>query len=605
MDVVNAARLCISEYTAPSRRRKARSAHGPAFLHGVRSAGGKGGRPDWAARDGRRTGTRVSTAGTSITLAARLSMFRQIQRVSMSSVRATRTEGASSRGRGDASRRHAVWPPSSPCALLSWMAAASPLERHTIGVLLVDDDAIVRAWIADALRNSEFFVATAVEDAAAAPAAAADGEVSVLLVEYRLPDEDGVELVRRLRERGVDAPALLLTARAHAGLNESALAAGCQGALVKTGHVEPLLTALRLVVSDEPAFDYRNPAGDFECDALAARQREVLGLVTRGLTTDEIAERAEVEPDEVRATVADALAKLRGDGRSDKAASPAAGDAVPAETPASPRAEPLRGAARELASASAACARHPSLSVRERAEVYAAFRESAVERLRALKEEVATLETADQPAGVPGDRLALHAHVVRSGAITVGAPDIEALAGGIEAAVRDTPRLDMHQLRHVDVLVRELGVGVGRLQSIDVGPRYVSPRREDPSGPPIKSVLAIDDDPAQLKLLEVLLRREPNIRFDRAASGAEGLGEARRSPDLILLEVRLPDADGVEVLRRLRGRTWTREVPVIVASLEVGGRADEVRAAGADVVLEKPIDAGQFLRLVRIGVGRG
>ena len=414
------------------------------------------------------------------------------------------------------------------------MSTVPPPERQTLGVLLVEDDAIVRTWIGQALRTTEFFVAAEVEEGAAAAAALSEANPAVMVVDYLLPDHDGVEVVRALREDGVRVPALLLTASARPGLNEAAVVAGFQGTLVKAGQVEPLLAALRLVAAGEPAFDERNPAADLEAGALSRREREVL--------------------------------------------------------------VPHDGSARAVAA---------ELGFRERGEVYAVFAKSAQTELAALHEELARLETVAAESPVAGDRLAFHAHTLRSGAVTVGAAELGALAGEIEAEVRDKPRLAGDELRRVNVLVRELGVRVARLHAVDVAPGYVTPPREDGSGPPPKSVLVVDDDPAVLKLFEVVLRREANLRVERATSGRQALGIAVRSrPDLIVLDILLPDMDGADFLRRLRTHAVLGEIPVIVASVEAAARGEELKEAGADVVLSKPVDTGRFLDLVRIGLGR-
>src|SRR5207247_8608316 len=71
----------------------------------------------------------------------------------------------------------------------------------------------------------------------------------LLLVDYRLPDELGTVLVRRLRENGLDAPVLLVTANAEEGLNERASEAGAQGTTLKSANRDALLAAIRAVAA--------------------------------------------------------------------------------------------------------------------------------------------------------------------------------------------------------------------------------------------------------------------------------------------------------------------------------------------------------------------
>jgi DNA-binding response OmpR family regulator len=77
-----------------------------------------------------------------------------------------------------------------------------------LGILLVEDDAMVRGWVRLSLRNSEFRIAGEACDAAAAVELCTRRAPDLLLVDYRLPDTVGTELVRDLRRQGVAAPAV-------------------------------------------------------------------------------------------------------------------------------------------------------------------------------------------------------------------------------------------------------------------------------------------------------------------------------------------------------------------------------------------------------------
>jgi two-component system, OmpR family, KDP operon response regulator KdpE len=115
-------------------------------------------------------------------------------------------------------------------------------------------------------------------------------------------------------------------------------------------------------------------------------------------------------------------------------------------------------------------------------------------------------------------------------------------------------------------------------------------------------VLVVDDEPAMLRALRINLRvREYDVAT--AATGQETLAEAgRRPPDAVILDLGLPDLDGIEVIRRLRG--WSR-APVIVLS----GRArlgDKIAAldAGADDYVTKPFSMGELLARLRAALRR-
>jgi DNA-binding response OmpR family regulator len=94
-----------------------------------------------------------------------------------------------------------------------------------------------------------------------------------------------------------------------------------------------------------------------------------------------------------------------------------------------------------------------------------------------------------------------------------------------------------------------------------------------------------------MKLVELLLRGR-EIDFSGAATGAEGLAAARADrPDLILLDLQLPDQTGEDVLRALRAEPALRAVPIVMLSAQAS--RDTVRRlleAGADDYLTKPLE---------------
>jgi len=113
----------------------------------------------------------------------------------------------------------------------------------------------------------------------------------------------------------------------------------------------------------------------------------------------------------------------------------------------------------------------------------------------------------------------------------------------------------------------------------------------------VTTVLVIDDEPQIVRALRINLRvREYDVQA--ATSGSEALEvAARHPPDLVILDLGLPDLDGVEVIHGLRG--WT-DAPIIVLS----GRADstnkvEALDAGADDYVTKPFGMDELLARMR------
>jgi PAS domain S-box-containing protein len=116
-----------------------------------------------------------------------------------------------------------------------------------------------------------------------------------------------------------------------------------------------------------------------------------------------------------------------------------------------------------------------------------------------------------------------------------------------------------------------------------------------------KTLLYIEDNLSNLTLVEHLLTRFPEVRLLSAMQGSLGLDLARKHlPDLILLDVHLPDLPGWEVLARLQAEEATRDIPVVVISADATQRQiDRLTQAGARKYLTKPLDVQRFFQTVR------
>jgi PAS domain S-box-containing protein len=113
-------------------------------------------------------------------------------------------------------------------------------------------------------------------------------------------------------------------------------------------------------------------------------------------------------------------------------------------------------------------------------------------------------------------------------------------------------------------------------------------------------ILYIEDNLSNLTLVEEMLGEQPGIELLTAMRGGLGLDLARRHcPDLILLDLHLPDLRGHEVLARLRQDEITRDIPVVVISADATARQiQRLMAAGARSYLTKPLDIGEFFRVI-------
>jgi PAS domain S-box-containing protein len=115
-----------------------------------------------------------------------------------------------------------------------------------------------------------------------------------------------------------------------------------------------------------------------------------------------------------------------------------------------------------------------------------------------------------------------------------------------------------------------------------------------------RTVLHIEDNLVGQRLVERILKRLPEVEFLSSAQGVLGVELARRyKPDLVLLDLHLPDVSGDEVLRRLREDADTRDIPVVVVSADTSRDvADRMTREGARAYLTKPIDADVLLTIV-------
>ncbi len=114
------------------------------------------------------------------------------------------------------------------------------------------------------------------------------------------------------------------------------------------------------------------------------------------------------------------------------------------------------------------------------------------------------------------------------------------------------------------------------------------------------TVLYVEDNLSNVRLIESVLARRPSVKLLPAMQGRLALDLAREHrPDLILLDLHLPDIPGDEVLRRLQEDPRTQQIPVVVISADAfEGRIKRLLTAGARGYLTKPIDVREFLRVL-------
>jgi two-component system, cell cycle response regulator DivK len=107
----------------------------------------------------------------------------------------------------------------------------------------------------------------------------------------------------------------------------------------------------------------------------------------------------------------------------------------------------------------------------------------------------------------------------------------------------------------------------------------------------MKTALIIEDNDNNLELIRFILEQSGyKTRF--AMSGIEGVQQALTiPPDFIILDIQLPDINGLEVLKRIRAHALGKDVPIIaMTSYAMAGDRERLLAAGCTAYIEKPID---------------
>jgi CheY-like chemotaxis protein len=141
--------------------------------------------------------------------------------------------------------------------------------------------------------------------------------------------------------------------------------------------------------------------------------------------------------------------------------------------------------------------------------------------------------------------------------------------------------------------------------SLTAAPRLVAAESEPvtlvrpdvPSDTPIRTVLYVEDNPANLELVEQLMARRRELRLLGAADGNLGIEFARAcQPEVILMDINLPGISGLEAMRILRADPVTAHIPVIALSANVVPRdIERALEAGFFNYLTKPIKVNEFM----------
>jgi PAS domain S-box-containing protein len=174
--------------------------------------------------------------------------------------------------------------------------------------------------------------------------------------------------------------------------------------------------------------------------------------------------------------------------------------------------------------------------------------------------------------------------------------------------------------RLVEMMGGQIGVestvGLGSVFWFDlnaaVAPRLTVDRAEDSavptaqvqSGSPPRTLLYVEDNPANLKLVERLIARRPDMRMLSAKDGNLGIQLARtKHPEVILMDINLPGISGIEALKILRDDPATAHIPVIALSANAMPRdIQKGMLAGFFLYLTKPIKVDEFMNTLDVAL---
>jgi len=183
-------------------------------------------------------------------------------------------------------------------------------------LVLVEQHEALRDGLAVLLERRGFAVVGCATTAAHGEEIIAERQPDVAVVGVDLPDERGTELVRRMRERGTGSKFVIYTGLTDPDLLGAAFRSGARGLVAKPAGLPVLVDALRKVTPADKAYlidDLFNSIVLYENHngkTLSTRESEILGLLARGLTGEEIAQRLVLSPETVRTHVRNAMGKL-------------------------------------------------------------------------------------------------------------------------------------------------------------------------------------------------------------------------------------------------------------------------------------------------------
>ena len=119
-----------------------------------------------------------------------------------------------------------------------------------------------------------------------------------------------------------------------------------------------------------------------------------------------------------------------------------------------------------------------------------------------------------------------------------------------------------------------------------------------------RKVLIVENNDLNMKLFNDLLEAHGYTTF-QTKDGREALSIARtHRPDLIMMDIQLPEVSGLEITKRLKADEELRSIPVVaVTAFAMKGDEERIREGGCEAYLSKPISVGKFIETIRHFLG--
>ena len=221
------------------------------------------------------------------------------------------------------------------------------------------------------------------------------------------------------------------------------------------------------------------------------------------------------------------------------------------------------------------------------------------------RDRIANIKIAIEEGDLKSARL--HAHTLKSNAGLIGEFRLQELAAAVEAKIEAG---DVQDIRpHMALLENELKMALNKLefiriksggnqQPVDLKEGFAIDVSSDDDSK--KRVFIADDEKSNIIALTHILKDEYNVFITRDGRDVAEAVE-RHKPDIILLDILMPDMDGYEVITALKGSEKTKDIPVIfISGLSSPEAIEKGLALGASDYITKPFDASMIKTRVRI-----